>query len=665
MSVTPLTSNHVNYLIWRYLQESGHGDAAVKLQRDWNQDPQSLPFAPHIKTHALVRLVQKGLQYYEIERSLHQDGDHFLSKAFFTSDARRATSSPRRDVSQDESIGHPPGSPRARKHGREPSTANGMHAPPPSSAPATKKARRSNSGIMAAIESATTNGDSMDLDRNGFAQHEPPEPISPDSPAEEGQMAADGGGMDVIDDAPEPDDSRMTLTDGPSVGVQSDKPTELGPETSVLVVPHRNVLHAAWNPTDPQLLAVAGDALCRIWSFTKSPDAPHERPNPGYQAIDIMELDHDSSVTAMSWSPDGKVLAVATKYEDGERNGEVSLWDKDGRSIDNLPAAQDYLLALSWSPTGTYLLGLTSSGSAASMVQVWQLLTSYTFPAIPLDHVAIGATWTDEHRFLVCGHSLVARFLVESENELTHKVHDDPDLMRTWTYTRYDPITKMVAIAAEDSGHLALVAIHDQDWDHSCIKAHNAGITAMTFQPETRSTPYSPTFPRRLATSSLDGDVRIWDVTNPFVELQRLNFGRTNPPMAISFDPDGHLIAAANTNRALIWNVETGGVPKARWRGEPTSTHSGLGYVSKREDSNGGMIMDGDSGIGEEEDRCTHSLDWSSDGAKLAYATGTQQVICSAEEEHLCGVGLVHLQLYIWCILRKRSSKVRSYLSDM
>lgn len=437
-------------------------------------------------------------------------------------------------------------------------------------------------------------------------------------------MAADGGGMDVIDDAPEPDDSRMTLTDGPSVGVQSDKPTELGPETSVLVVPHRNVLHAAWNPTDPQLLAVAGDALCRIWSFTKSPDAPHERPNPGYQAIDIMELDHDSSVTAMSWSPDGKVLAVATKYEDGERNGEVSLWDKDGRSIDNLPAAQDYLLALSWSPTGTYLLGLTSSGSAASMVQVWQLLTSYTFPAIPLDHVAIGATWTDEHRFLVCGHSLVARFLVESENELTHKVHDDPDLMRTWTYTRYDPITKMVAIAAEDSGHLALVAIHDQDWDHSCIKAHNAGITAMTFQPETRSTPYSPTFPRRLATSSLDGDVRIWDVTNPFVELQRLNFGRTNPPMAISFDPDGHLIAAANTNRALIWNVETGGVPKARWRGEPTSTHSGLGYVSKREDSNGGMIMDGDSGIGEEEDRCTHSLDWSSDGAKLAYATGTQ-----------------------------------------
>lgn len=50
----------------------GHGEAAVKLQRDWNQDPQSLPFAQHIKTHALVLLVQKGLQYYEIEQSINQ-----------------------------------------------------------------------------------------------------------------------------------------------------------------------------------------------------------------------------------------------------------------------------------------------------------------------------------------------------------------------------------------------------------------------------------------------------------------------------------------------------------------------------------------------------------------------------------------------------------------
>lgn len=42
------------------------------LQRAWNPNPQSLPFAPYIRNHALVSLVQKGLQYHEIEQSLDQ-----------------------------------------------------------------------------------------------------------------------------------------------------------------------------------------------------------------------------------------------------------------------------------------------------------------------------------------------------------------------------------------------------------------------------------------------------------------------------------------------------------------------------------------------------------------------------------------------------------------
>lgn len=42
------------------------------LQRAWNPNPQSLPFAPYIRNHALVSLVQKGLQYHEIEQSLDE-----------------------------------------------------------------------------------------------------------------------------------------------------------------------------------------------------------------------------------------------------------------------------------------------------------------------------------------------------------------------------------------------------------------------------------------------------------------------------------------------------------------------------------------------------------------------------------------------------------------
>ena len=50
----------------------GHGKTAARLQRDWGLDPETLPFARRIKTHALISLVQKGLQYHEIEKSLDQ-----------------------------------------------------------------------------------------------------------------------------------------------------------------------------------------------------------------------------------------------------------------------------------------------------------------------------------------------------------------------------------------------------------------------------------------------------------------------------------------------------------------------------------------------------------------------------------------------------------------
>ena len=49
------------------------------LQRAWNPEPQNLPFAPYIRTQALITLVQKGLQYHELERSIDQVRRDFVN----------------------------------------------------------------------------------------------------------------------------------------------------------------------------------------------------------------------------------------------------------------------------------------------------------------------------------------------------------------------------------------------------------------------------------------------------------------------------------------------------------------------------------------------------------------------------------------------------------
>ena len=512
-------------------------------------------------------------------------------------------------MSQEEGIGKPRFSPRPRKHGRE--TANGLTLELPNSAPAAKRSRRSNgSSNEAAVNGDDHRGsDSMDVDQNGFSHHEPPEPRSPiHSPTDEGQTATEGAGMDVDDDAPTPEDPRMNLTNGPSVGVQSDKVAELGPETSVLSVPQKMVMHTAWNPTDPHLLATAGEALCRIWNLSAAPSTSPDSPSPN-RYHDCLDPSDDSFVTAMAWSPSGNTLAIATQAEDSERAKEVCLRSKSGTSMDSLLAAQDMVVMLKWNHSGTHLLGITSSGANTGALVVWDVRSSQSLPALQLNHVVTDAAWCDEQKFIVCGHDVVVECTLDGRNNLSFSERPEIDLRQNWSHVRFDQITGTTALASEDS---ALLAIIDSAGKISSIAAHDADITALAYQPILDTATRSLDTPRLLATSSLDGNIQIWNANKPFETIHKLVLGRSCPPMAMSFTPDGCLVAAASSNRVLIWNAEEGGIPKASWRAETGKWQ------------NASIGIDHDSGIGVDDEASTYSLSWDVDGGRLAYGLGTQ-----------------------------------------
>ena len=188
---------------------AGYGEAAVKLQRDWNLDPQSLPFASRVKSRALVSLVQQGLRYYHLAKTIDQaryksknviklvghakpksqngrSSKHLEPEMFYfgPDSGRRTVSAPNR--SADDEIGagdHTPSSASGvSKHARESGPSN---APDQIGQPAPKRSRKSTAanglernGEHPNQHPAQTNApthieNAMDIERaNGFSYHQ-------------------------------------------------------------------------------------------------------------------------------------------------------------------------------------------------------------------------------------------------------------------------------------------------------------------------------------------------------------------------------------------------------------------------------------------------------------------------------------------------------------
>lgn len=470
----------------------------------------------------------------------------------------------------------------------------------------------------------------MHIDQNGYHyhEHEPREPISPTtySPAED----APANGMEVDDEAdalaspnPEDDEMTLTLTNGPSIGVQSDKIAQLVSNTTILTLPEKYhvINHTSWNPKEPTILAAAGIALCRIWRISKTSFAD--------DYFDISQPPDDFMVTAMAWSPDGETLAVATRSITSEWTGAVSLWMKNGRSRDELPAAQDMILKLRWNHSGTQLLGLSNFGAGGSSLTLWDTSSSESQRPNQFDCILTNAAWMTDYQFIVCGHGMIVTATRYNQEDLHLETRFGSFIeSHKWTHIRHDHVTSTTAVAAEDTAALAII---DREGIVHTTIAHDDVITALAYQPTANPASYATSTARLLATSSLDGSVKIWDTTQGISLVHTLSIGNSSTAMAISFTPDGYLVAAANWNRVLIWSAEAGGLPKASWNGE-------LGQLSKSSLTNGSTNgTDKDSGIEMDEDRAEDeepncSLSWDAEGRKLALGVGCQVCFLAIQE---------------------------------
>ncbi|KAI0479192.1 WD40 repeat-like protein [Xylariaceae sp. FL0804] len=643
-----LDSNRVNFLIWRYvlLTRTYYRETAVKFQKEWHiQEPhRQLDFARHVKSHALVNVLNKGLLYHSLERAHAQAIQEPRDAA---SEAALA------EAMQLGIFGPLLGQPSPPQHFEE------IDGPAEAEADADM-----------ANAAATTGGSDVENTRKRHADRQQQPPLVNGSPAKRPRLS--NGYENGVDAAttpmeldgdnhayPSPLEREQALTptprtDGPEQGTQVEKVEELGAETTFIPLgpapaglddeaaatsaaaaaaatasspvsrlirsgssssSRSNsssdnapvLLHCQWHPRDPTILAAAGtDALARIWNVSRgattdpAADGHVNGVAPQVHSLVADGVPSKATVTAMAWNCDGSAIAVAT---DSETKARLALWTPEGAYMHHFEVAEPPIFKLRWNPNNDAILAIAPENGGA-LVTIYDATTpdslTYFLPGHDLDSDPIDATWTSETEFLLCGGELFLALRCAdgqiSESQKFATRHGD-NISRV----QFDRWSTLAATCGEKG----FVDIWDSSGKRREIEAHCDAVTALEWQP-IQSPPSGGE--RLLASGGDDGAIFIWNVLASEGKA-KCSMTMGPPIVALAFTPDGAFLAGATSERILIWKVGDHGIPRASWSRLPHP-----GWLSPR------MNPEPD-----EEDE--HCLAWDSTGHKLAYGVNSRLAI--------------------------------------
>ena len=247
-----------------------------------------------------------------------------------------------------------------------------------------------------------------------------------------------------------------------------------------------------------------------------------------------------------AWSPDGTL--VASTFPGG-----FHVWDMARKQRSKtLRVHAGMTFAIAWSPDGSRL----ASGSGDSTIKIWNVSTWEE--AISLEGCQEGAEWWN-----VAWSPSGSMVAASSEDKVTGK-----DKVMTWDATTgkrlYDILPGSGAFCWTPDESQLVIAGHDaiEVWDVQTaarigtVGQHHPIITSVRRSPDGT----------RLASSSDDGTVRIWDGQRIWAEDEtpqpiHILSGHTNNVLQAKWSPDGRWLASASRDGTVgIWDAATGEV---------------------------------------------------------------------------------------------------------
>lgn len=284
---------------------------------------------------------------------------------------------------------------------------------------------------------------------------------------------------------------------------------------------------------------------------------------------------HKEEVTDISFSPNSKIIATASKDKT------VKLWGLDGKEITTLQGHQDLVSSVKFSPTGQIIATASWDGNVKLWTWEGQLIITLTGNKTKVNSVIFSPNgkiiatadangyiklWTQKGQLIRTfkGHDKPVLNINFSPNSDTIATASQDGTAKIWSLdgkllqilngknghkdwvwsVNFSPDGQKIATASRD--HTAKIWSLDGKLIKT-LKAHKNSVTNVIFIPESKL----------IATSSADKTVKFWNESGDESgeEIQTFQ-GHQDWIWGLSFSPDGKMMATASKDgTAKIWQL--------------------------------------------------------------------------------------------------------------
>ncbi|KAG1377706.1 hypothetical protein G6F61_006497 [Rhizopus arrhizus] len=510
-----LTSEEVNIIVYKYLQESGFRHTSFAFQYE-SQVEKSAYRDTHIQPGALINIIHKGLQFMEIEAHMNEEGELMECNVPFS---------------------------LLEPHHCE-LTGNTFNSEPvrtttTTTTTTTIKRQRKDEKKQKEREKRARK-ESTELDEN--------ESIKKVIKEDEEMVESS------INNTPPPPPTPTTTT-------------EIDLNDVIMLKGHKSeVFSCAWNPITTSLLASgSGDATARLWNVPEDKEA----------AIQPIILNHlpnlndNKDVTTLDWNPTGTLLVT------GSYDGQARIWTQKGQLRFVMAQHRGPIFSLKWNMKGDLVL----SGSADTTTIIWDPETGEMKQQFEYHALAIlDVDWMDNTTFASCssdktiyvcklGQTKPLKKWVGHEDEV-NAVRWDPSgqylascsddmTCKIWSLASDKPIQQIRGHTLQiytlqwapqkDSGILATASFDASVrlWDAlsgTCLHVlnnHTEAVYSISFSPDARL----------LASGSFDEVLNVWDTKNGSLKK---TFKADGGIFEVHFSKNGDKLAACTSNKQVV-----------------------------------------------------------------------------------------------------------------